>query len=229
MEKIYGYKEKDVLELAQYIQSKKAQPLSKSFLEYALEHGKAKGTVRNLYYALAKKSNVDDEFCQKYLGGQKFTVGKIVEFKKDEEEKLIKTILKEKANGKSVRKTINELANGDEKVALRYQNKYRNFIKNSPEIAEKYSLELLKKSEKNQGLCQKELFNEFQLKKIKVEINKLVENISLSVKKENDKLKAKNAYLERENAKLKQELGIKNNCDHALNYFIKKNANRVFS
>jgi hypothetical protein len=77
MEKIYGYKEKDVFALANFIKEKGELPLSTLFERFGAINGKAKGTVRNLYYALAKKSNADKEFCQKYstvfdmLGGEK--------------------------------------------------------------------------------------------------------------------------------------------------------------
>jgi hypothetical protein len=67
MEKIYGYKEKDVIGLAEFLKKKGTLNLSETFVEYGRENGKAKGTVRNLYYALAKRSNFDKEFCQNTL------------------------------------------------------------------------------------------------------------------------------------------------------------------
>ncbi len=224
MEKIYGYKEKDIIGLAQFILSKKGGTLTDAFSEYAGLSGKAQGTVRNLYYALAKKSRSDAEFCQKYLGGTPLTVGKIVEFDKAEEEKLIKAILKEKLNGKSVRSIIYSLANGDEKTALRYQNKFRNYIKNFPEQTETFTRELMPENscfyEEN---AKKQLYST-QIKRLKGEINSLVDKISLNLRKENEKLKGKVTFLERENAKLKQELGLTAQTDGALRYFVKNNA-----
>ncbi len=229
MEKIYGYKEKDVLGLLEFIKNKNAGTLSEAFTEYAELNGKAKGTVRNLYYALAKKAENDADFCQKYLNGQKISVSKIVEFTKNEEEELIKSILEQKLKGKSVRKAIIELANGDDKRALRYQNKYRNFIKNNPALIEKYSVELSSRPLALTEKQQKDMLFQAQIKKLKVEINGLVEKISLSLKKENDKLRAKNAFLERENLNLRQELGLNDSQNKALRYFIKRDGNRVFS
>ncbi len=134
MEKIYGYKEKDVKGLAEFIKSRKNGTLSGAFSEYAIKAGKAQGTVRNLYYAVAKKSIVDDEFCQKYLDGKPLSVSKIESFDENEERKLVSDILKEKLKGRSVRSVILEMAEGDYKKALRYQNKFRNATRANPEL-----------------------------------------------------------------------------------------------
>ena len=56
MGKIYGYKNDDVIELAEFLSKEKQGKLTDKFQKFADEHGKAKGTVRNLYYALAKMS-----------------------------------------------------------------------------------------------------------------------------------------------------------------------------
>ncbi len=229
MEKIYGYKEKDVLGLAEFILSRKGGTLSNAFNEYALINGKAQGTIRNLYYALAKKSREDSDFCQKYFGGKPLSVGKIVEFDKDEEEKLVKDILREKLNGNSVRSAISKLANGDQKKALRYQNKFRNCLKNNPELVEKISEELCSIENFEENKVKKEPILFSQTRKIKSQINGLIDKTFSLLRKENDKLRTKNAYLERENGKLKQELGLKSTADNALRYFIKKDGNRVFN
>ena len=204
MEKIYGYKEKDIVGLAQFQKNKGNQSLSKVFEDYGLENGKAKGTVRNLYYALAKMSAKNQEFCNEYLGGKPLSVGKIVEFKDCEERQLIKKILIAKENGKSVRGAIMELSNGDSKVALRFQNKYRNAIKNKPELVDDVIKEL--------NLCptnvrahykgEKELLSETQFKKLKGEINNLVAKIALKEKRENALLKERIVVLEKENLRL---------------------------
>ena len=56
MEKIYGYKEKDIVGLANFIKERNNQSLSSLFESYSIKSGKAKGTIRNLYYELAKKA-----------------------------------------------------------------------------------------------------------------------------------------------------------------------------
>ena len=143
MEKMYGYKEKDVVGLAQFLCGRENQPLSRTFEEYASVSKKAKGTVRNLYYALAKLSQTDKQFCDKYLSGKSLTVNKIVEFSDCEERQLIKKILLAKSKGLSVRSEIMRLSGGDGKIALRLQNKYRNAVKNKPELIEKVKNDLV--------------------------------------------------------------------------------------
>ena len=110
MQKIYGYKEKDVLGLIKYIKSNKNKTLTKVFEDYALISKKSKGTVRNLYYALAKHSAKDGDFCAKYLSGKPLTVNESISFNRDEEERLVTEVLKLKAEGNSVRRSIQILS-----------------------------------------------------------------------------------------------------------------------
>ena len=57
-------------------------------------------------------------------------------------------MLKVQAEGKSVRGIALQMANGDKKTMLRYQNKYRSLIKTDPQIVKKTILEL-----KDEGVC----------------------------------------------------------------------------
>ena len=207
MEKIYGYKEKDIVGLAEFLKKSENCSLTQTFKKYGELNDKAKGTVRNLYYALAKRSNFDTEFCKKYLGGKPISVAKIIEFDQREERELIKKILLAKKDGRSVRNAIIELSGGDAKLSLRYQNKFRNAMKNKPSLIADVIKEL-----KEQGVeiefdtaekPQKPLFNHFQLAKLKEEIDTLVGKIAYKVKKENEFLKQRIAALEKENQKLR--------------------------
>lgn len=65
MDKIYGFKQKDVEKLIKYLDGKQGGSLSKAFEEFAAATGKSKGTVRNMYYAVAKKSREDKSFAEK--------------------------------------------------------------------------------------------------------------------------------------------------------------------
>ncbi len=206
MSKIYGYREKDVLELAQFLLKEKEGQLSEKFQRFAINSGKAKGTVRNLYYALAKMSQSDQEFCDKYLGGKAVEVEKIVSFSEVEERKLIKDILTLTSRGVSVRKAIKELSEGQEKVALRYQNKYRNAISKKPELIKE-----IKEQLKEEGVIFKEKdaknerfikISDEQFEKLKKEIDGLVGRIQLKERKENEYLRQKIAVLEKENLRL---------------------------
>ena len=206
MEKIYGYKQSDVIGLAEFLKTRRGESLSEMFSRYAIKCGKAKGTVRNLYYALAKMSKEDEDFCNKYLSGNPISVSEIVEFKGEEEEDLIKKILSAKSQGKSVRCAINELAEGDGKRALRYQNKYRNAVKNKPDLVRKLIGELESEGEVEHGVLDRptpeQLISDDQLLRLKTEINNLVERISSKTKKENKFLKERIVFLERENLRL---------------------------
>ena len=93
MEKIYGYKISDIEGLIECLKQNENAPLTKVFECYAQKTGKSKGTIRNLYYALAKASYQDKDFCDKYLGGNALNVQKILPFSDDEEQKLIKEVL----------------------------------------------------------------------------------------------------------------------------------------
>ena len=206
MSKIYGYKEKDVLELAKFLQSENDGNLSEKFERFAINSGKSKGTVRNLYYALAKMSKSDQDFCNKYLGGKAVEVEKIVSFSEIEERKLIKEILLKTAQGKSVRKAIKEISKGDEKVALRYQNKYRNALSKKPKLITEIKEELkkegvvFKENAKNSENSIKIINQQFE--KLKKEIDGLVGRIQLKERKENEYLRQKIAVLEKENLRL---------------------------
>ena len=205
MKKMYGYKEKDVIGLAEALRSRGNASLSKVFAAYGEMNGKAKGTVRNLYYALAKVSRADKEFCDKYLDGKPLTVGKIVEFEECEEKALIKKILLAQWEGRSVRGSIMELTDGDAKKALRYQNKFRNALKHKPQLIDEIVKELraegkdiaVEKSEKVS-----DMISPAQFERLKSEINGLVGKIALKTKKENEFLKERVAALEKENLKL---------------------------
>ena len=208
MESLYGYKEKDVLLLAQFIKDRK-DSLTEQFNEFSLATGKAKGTVRNLYYALAKKSNEDQEFCNKYLNGKAIKVNTSKGFSSEEERALVKQIIILKNNGKSVRSAISKLANGDIKLALRYQNKYRNFVKNNPAELEQILLEIKKEigvEVKMRKEDRQVTFNDIQFRRLKSEIDLLVKRISKDIRDENETLKSKIEFLENENLKLSRLL-----------------------
>lgn len=85
----------------------------------------ATGSVRNYYYSLIKKARTDDELKQKYPFISSLNARKKRRFTFEEEQELIKNVKDGVKNGKSVRRVIYELSQGDEKLALRLQNKYR--------------------------------------------------------------------------------------------------------
>lgn len=210
MNKLYGYKDKEVLEFISFLQSKKPNNLKKAFNDFAEQKGKSAGTVRNMYYSIAKKSREDKEFRDEFLGGKEICVGKIEKFSAEEEKELIKNVLNKKSAGFSVRKAIMDLSNGDDKLCLRYQNKFRNVIKSNPALVNKdYSAARLDKTDA-QIKNEKIIVTDVTLIRLKKEINFLVERLTKNVKEENKTLKDKIILLELENLKLKRELQKEN-------------------
>ena len=197
MEKIYGYKQQDLIGLAQMIKGNKKN-LSKVFEAYSAQTGKAKGSVRNLYYALVKLSQIDAEFTKKYLDGKPIVANKIVQFNKDEEDWLIQKIVEKQKEGQSVRSAIIQLANGDVKLALRFQNKYRSALKQGKIEEIRLGEHFNKAQLQNQAVK----IDEEHFVRLKKEIDNLVNKISQKVRKENSYLKVRISFLEAENARL---------------------------
>lgn len=103
--------------------------LSAAFGEMSKRTGRSVNSVRNYYYAQAKTFELVPEVAEK-LGIKTARVKReaFVPFTDNEIDALIEHILVSKASGKSVRAAILEMANGDGKLALRYQNKYRSVL-----------------------------------------------------------------------------------------------------
>lgn len=104
--------------------------LTSAFRTMAKSTGRSVNSVRNFYYGQSKTFELVPEVAQKL--GIKTARQKreaFVPFNSAEVDKLVENILVAKGNGKSVRAAIFELAKGDERVALRLQNKYRSVLR----------------------------------------------------------------------------------------------------
>ena len=197
MSKINGYTEEEAKSLIGYITEgkQKGKTLSYLFESYALSRGRAKGSVRNYYYALMKNEKADERIV-KLLDGTELSVEKIREFTPQETDEAIRSILKEKSKGLSVRKAIFRIAGGDDKLTLRLQNKYRNTLKKEPErikrIADELGVEFAVKSpEKRPQNTDKE----FLRRRLEKEINGLYDRLASALKQENERLRAENEKL----------------------------------
>ena len=93
------------------------------FEKIANETGRKPNSIRNYYYAQA----------QKRLGSGQ-TAARFVPFAPGEVVWLVEEVLREKAEGRSVRSCLQRLSGGDHSLMLRYQNKYRSTIKARPEL-----------------------------------------------------------------------------------------------
>lgn len=196
MNKINGYTEEEARALVQYVSEgkKRGQTLSGLFAGYAKKTGRAKGSVRNYYYALLRSTG--DVRVKQILRGKDLHAEKIIPFSEEETDKILREIIMQKQKGISVRRAVLNLADGDDKLMLRYQNKYRNVLSKQPERIEKLMREC--------GISTKDAARE----RIEAEINGLYDRLAESLKSENKKLAETIKRLTDENALLK--LQIKN-------------------
>ena len=200
MNKINGYTEEEAKSLVEYIwEGKQAgKTLTYLFAAYGAAHGRAKGSVRNYYYALMKNRK-NDERVVKLLDGKQLSVEQIREFTEEETDRVLRSILAEKSKGVSVRRAICNLSKGDDKLMLRLQNKYRNVLKKQPERIEAIAAEMgIRPTEKS-----------FLQRRLETEINALYDRLTQSLKQENLRLSDENARLRRENVALKRRASFK--------------------
>lgn len=214
MQKINGYTEEEAKSLIEYIwEGKKAgKTLTWLFAQYGAHNGRAKGSVRNYYYALMKRT--EDERVARLLNGKNLSVEKIREFTPAETDDALRRILQEKSKGVSVRRAIANISEGDEKLMLRLQNKYRNVLKKEPAriagLAKSLGVPLngkdgsryaLKVGEEKETKAQ----DGFLRRKLEREIDALYERLGKSFKEENERLLRENARLKTENERLRGE------------------------
>ena len=221
MQKINGYTEDEARELIDFVEDGKraGKTLTALFAAFGESHGRARGSVRNYYYALMKNEQCDKRIVQ-LLDGRKLTVGKIRAFSEEEADEAIRSILKERAKGVSIRRAIFQLSNGDDKLMLRLQNKYRNTLKKEPEKILKIERELFGEESavlsnvrgraelKGQPtpILKGESARALMQKRLEKEINSLYDRLAQALKAENIRLSEENALLRAELERLRQKL-----------------------
>ena len=205
MNKINGYTEEEAKTLVEYIKDgkRKGKTLTYLFAAYGLEHGRAKGSVRNYYYALMKNDKQDERIV-KLLDGSELSVEKIKEFSPEETDAVLRSILKEKSKGLSVRRAIFNLSGGDDKLMLRLQNKYRNTLKKQPEKLAEMARGMGLTEEAEKMLCPSKHEKtplpdkDFLRRRLENEINALYDRLAQGLKEENERLRQENARLKEE-------------------------------
>ena len=195
MNKINGYTEEEAKRLVEYVSDGKREgkTLSGLFASYAQKTGRAKGSVRNYYYALLRSTG--DKRVRSILSGKDLKAEKIIPFSEEETDRILKEILLQKSRGVSVRRAVLNLSKGNDKLMLRYQNKYRNVAGKEPERIERLMRECGLKTESDDAS-----------KRIEEEINGLYDKLAASLKEENKRLTTLIKRLTDENALLRLQL-----------------------
>ncbi|MBQ8319906.1 MAG: hypothetical protein IJX81_03405 [Clostridia bacterium] len=224
MTKINGYTEEEAKRLVRFVEEgkNKGKTLTSLFAEYGVKNGRAKGSVRNYYYALMKNERGDERIV-KMLDGTTLSVGKIRAFTDEEADAALRSILQERAKGLSVRRAIFNLSGGDDKLMLRLQNKYRNTLKKEPEKLRALQEELgcepipalqkrvdeggrvLTKQTKNGMPALKEEARTLLQKRLEKEIDALYDRLTQALKEENTRLREENLALKSELANVKND------------------------
>ena len=205
MNKINGYTEEEAKNLVDFIKDgkQKGKTLTYLFETYGLQNGRAKGSVRNYYYALMRNEKRDERIV-KLLDGSELSVEKIREFTEEETDEVLRSILAEKSKGLSVRRAIFNLSGGDDKMMLRLQNKYRNTLKKEPERIAEIAMELgLKEEAENvrkggRPRAEKKPAipdRDFLRRRLENEINALYDRLAQALKAENERLRVENERL----------------------------------
>ena len=192
MNKINGYTQDEAQRLVDFVckGKKEGKTLSGLFAQYAQKTGRAKGSVRNYYYALLRSTG--DERVRAMLKGTQLKAEKITPFSEEETDRILKEILTQKSRGISVRRAVFNLSSGDDKLMLRYQNKYRNVVTKQPERIERLMRECGLKSGSDEAR-----------KRIEEEINGLYDKLAAALKEENKRLTTLIKKLTDENSLLK--------------------------
>ncbi|MGN1234680.1 MAG: hypothetical protein ACI4U2_01705 [Christensenellaceae bacterium] len=186
MLKINGYTEEEARALVEYIEQGKSEgkTLSALFKTFGEAHGRAKGSVRNYYYTLLKST--EREEVREILEGTTLRAEDVREFTEEETDRVLREILTEKSKGFSVRRAIRNLVGENEKLMLRYQNKYRNVLKKEPERLLQLEKELGIESEPRADVLRR---------RVEEEINSLYDRIARGLKEENERLRKENGLL----------------------------------
>ena len=151
-EKIFGWSFSLAKSLIMSVLQNDKKPLTFVFKKFALENSRATHSVRNYYYKLIETLQADKKLLSRFnLSNDE--VKKLFNshhFSSVTEKELLLKILPLK-NQKSVRSACLQLAKNDTNLMVRYQNKYRNLIRNKKAEVIKVMEELTKKGIKTRN------------------------------------------------------------------------------
>ncbi len=144
-ERILGWNIRQVAELVGMVNHNQGKNLLNVFEDFGNKCGRKKYSVRNFYYGLIQEAESNAQ-VREILAKNNINLGYTSHFCEEDERECLLAILTD--NGKSVRATCFELANGDKVRATRYQNKYRNSLKNKPDLIKNLAEEITKSGQK---------------------------------------------------------------------------------
>ena len=128
---------------------KQGKPIIDAFYEHAKNYGRQPLSVRNFYYSKVDEISSNAQMQNKLAINIKLhEKNNYAKFDERQTQKLLEQIKKRTSEGLSIRKVCLELANGNAKELLRFQNKYR-------EIVKKQQGEIAIEQEKNQKNAKK--------------------------------------------------------------------------
>ena len=143
--KILGWDISEIKILMNLVSKREEKSLVEVFDNFAKQTNRKTFSVRNFYYKLLKLANIDDKIAQVLnKNGIENAEIRTNHFSSTETENLLRVLLNNEKNI-SVRRACMELAKGDDTLMMRYQNKYRNALKNQPELVSRIVDELKSK------------------------------------------------------------------------------------
>lgn len=186
-------------------------PRLEAFSKFALKHNLKCETVRNLYYSAVKQ----------YKMQEIFNIEKCKHFNASELKTIMTQLVSEINRTKSVRQACYNLSNGNAKLMLRLQNKYRSISKNTPQYLIELGLNYKNITTKNTTPPKVNKSSQ----KTKINIQKSLENVNNFILKnqqttskisdipaKNDKIVANICNIPIKNEKMNIFCTNKNNC-----------------
>ena len=131
-DKILGWTITDIKDLLHTIKQKNYNNLVQAFQEFADKTNRKTFSVRNFYYKLIKEYDSNPNIKKIIKANKLDSDLKTNHFSDSETNILLRKLLRFDRK-ESIRQSCMELANGDTKKMIRYQNKFRNLLKKEPE------------------------------------------------------------------------------------------------
>ncbi len=134
-----GWREEEISQLRDAVRRAggDGEPLRGVFERIGERLGRKPNSVRNYYYACLKREEADN--VPHAAPFQTFT--------SEEVHQLVHDVLAARAKGISVRACVQQMARGNRKNMLRYQNKYRSVLKTRPALVRKVIEEMRENGE----------------------------------------------------------------------------------